>query len=198
MDKSEFESKIERIKQLEAQVAKNKKLITQQEKDIKEIQDSSAIRAVADEIETRKRALNRARRRFEEKKEKFYNEDLDKYEKKLLSLKKKNLEEKKIVTQQKSPYESLIVDLIKICKDPVKGTVMRDPVSLPSGEVYDADTAKKIRKGKITTFNEPKVPNMFREDKFTNRLIKIVEKYEKAEEKLKPAPAPSNKEENKI
>ena len=78
-----------------------------------------------------------------------------------------------------SPFEHLINDLVELCKDPISGVLMEQPTSLPSGNVYNKSVATSILKGRYKKFNEPRVVNKFRKDNFTNKLIKIVQKYQK-------------------
>ena len=176
------EEMIEKIKILEEKLAKNKKMINLQNKTLEEIATNNKKEKVMEEIENKKRALARAKEKFEEKKKKFYTEELDKYEKKLLKIQKINEEEEKKEAPTGSPFECLFNDLVKLCKCPVTGKVMKNPISLPSGRIYDSTAVNRVLKGKIPGVVEEKTPDLFRKDVFTMKLVKLVERYKKSTE----------------
>ena len=178
LENCDLETLQKKLQVLEAQQHTNQRLITRQLKDINTIEEGRNSKLLHDKVENRKRALLRARQKFEQRKKHFYNHDLPAYEEKVLKIAREvEAEERKAHAKKSDYFEDLLKELNQLCKCRITKKQFKDPTSVPSGNIYERKVAMSILKGKYKNLGESTEPNLFRGDKFTQKLIQIISKY---------------------
>ena len=116
--------------------------------------------------------MDLAYQNFEEEKNRFYDEEVKKYDKLI-----EDAESEEIKVDYVSPFDTFIKELQTICR--CKGTkkTMVNPVSMPSGHVFDRHVAESIIRGQFKRLNQPTAPNVLRHDKFTRSLMTLLNKF---------------------
>ena len=161
-----------KARKLRVQLRKNNRCIARQTDIIDQEKLNMDDAEYARDYEKSCEEMDLAYQQFEDEKDRFYNEEVKNYDK-LIG----EAENEEIKVIYVSPFDTFIKELQAICR--CKGTkkTMVNPVSMPSGHVFDRHIAESILKGQFKKLNQSTAPNVLRHDKFTRSLIMLLNKF---------------------